>query len=826
MASRKAKDRREQGVSSRTPLRHSLAVSGLALLLATTVVITYWPVLDVRAMTFDDTDYLINNQRVQHPSWTSAGQFLTEVLEPSTVKGYYQPLAMISLMLDYAAGGRPDDLRPFHRTSLALHVVNTLLLMALLYMLFGKPWIAAGGALLFGVHPMTVESIAWVSERKTLLAAFFVFGCLIAYVRYTRRCDWKSYVACAVLYALSLMAKPTSIPIPLALLLMDFWPLNRLSKRAVLEKIPLFMVGILFAVITIISQARTSAVVVQGEHSLIQAPLILGYDIVFYLCKFVWPVNLTALYPIPKPMALSNPTILVAVIGSCLLVAGLLFSVRRTPALLTGWLIFMVVLFPASGVVGFTTTLTADRHFYLPAIGYLLVVVWLLGRLAGTDTEARSIGRPVAVGLGVIAAASLLVAGTRHYLEEWQTTVRHKFYMLKLAPNSPIAHFGCGNFYKEKGQDEQAIPYFSQAIALKPDYVQAYLNRGSAWAGVGDYARALQDYDKVVELSPDYAETYNNRGLSNQKLHHFDKAIRDFTKAIELAPEHAQAYNNRGSAYNDIREYQRAERDFTRAIELMPAYAQAHNNRGVIYNNTHDYKRAIGDFARAIERMPECAETYVNRGNAYIGLRNYSRAIVDYNKAIKLKSNMAIAYCNRGHAYAYMGDHRKAIEDYNRAVDLQPDCNEAYCNRGIAYGQLGDYQRSLDDLSRAIEIKPDYTEALYNRGITYGVMADYGRAIREYTKAIELQPVHAHAYTNRGNAYLGLGDSGSAIKDHCKAIELKPDYAQAYHNRASAYYYVGAYAKGLADIEKCRQLGGHVNPHLREALTQASSRPG
>jgi hypothetical protein len=172
----------------------------LSLIVVGATLFAHWPALSAQALTFDDQQYLTENPLVQHPRWASAGRFLREVLEPSTVGGYYQPLAMISLMLDYAVAGRPDNLRPFHRTSLALHAANTVLVIVLLYVLFGQPWVAGMVGLLFGVHPMTVETIPWIGERKTLLSAFFALWCLIVYVRYARRPSSKLYLTCLALY--------------------------------------------------------------------------------------------------------------------------------------------------------------------------------------------------------------------------------------------------------------------------------------------------------------------------------------------------------------------------------------------------------------------------------------------------------------------------------------------------------------------------------------------------------------------------------------------------------------------------------------------------
>ncbi len=211
--------------------RQILTLSFLIIATAAIAAAVHWPALSAKAASFDDDQYLTENGLVKNPSLNSARRFLFEVLEPSTVEGYYQPLAMISLMLDYAAGGRETNLRPFHTTSLAFHTANTALVIVLLYMLFGNIWAAAGAGLLFGVHPMTVEPIPWVGERKTLLAAFFALWSLILYVRYSRNGGWKSYAGCFLMYLLALMSKPTSVPLPVVMFLMDYWPLERIGGQ-------------------------------------------------------------------------------------------------------------------------------------------------------------------------------------------------------------------------------------------------------------------------------------------------------------------------------------------------------------------------------------------------------------------------------------------------------------------------------------------------------------------------------------------------------------------------------------------------------------------
>jgi len=259
------------------------------------------PVLSCTALSFDDDAYLTSNPLVTSPSWANAGRFFREVLEPSTVQGYYQPLAMVSLMVDYAAGGRPDHLRPFHVTGLILHALSAALVVVLIFQLTGHTWAALLVGLLFGLHPAATEVIPWIAQRKTLLATLFSLACLITYVRWTRTHRYAWFVLSLVLYGLALLSKPTAVPLVAVLLIWDWWPLRRLTKRTVIEKIPFAVIGVVFSVITIVSQARTGGTFSAAALSAWRPLLIVGYNLSFYLRQLLWPVGWPGYYVFPEP---------------------------------------------------------------------------------------------------------------------------------------------------------------------------------------------------------------------------------------------------------------------------------------------------------------------------------------------------------------------------------------------------------------------------------------------------------------------------------------------------------------------------------------------
>jgi len=545
-------------------------VTALIIIVCAVVLYAHWPALSAKAFSFDDNQYLTGNVLVKNPSLTSAKRFLAEILSPSTVEGYYQPLAMISLMLDYALGGRENNLVPFHITSLALHIANTALIIVLLYLLFGQIWIAAAVGLLFGVHPMTVEPIPWVGERKTLLAAFFSLWSLILYV-YPRVTSHGSrvtgfYIGSLIAYLLALMSKPTSTPLPVVMLLLDYWPLRRLNWRAVLEKLPFFVLGGISATITYISQSQTAATISPAAFGAKRILFILCHNIIFYPSKIIWPVNLSSHYAFPEPMTLSHPMVLAGVIGTFILFLLLLFSLRRTRAVLTGWLIFFVAIFPTMGAIGFTNVIAADKFAYLPSIGLLMMLasflVWFLRR--------KSAAGYFAVAVIVLTLAVAESISTRQYLVHWRDTIGFYRYMLSLTPNAAAVNNNLGLALQAQNRLDEAIACYQKALQSTPDYAESHNNLAAALVRKGDIDGAVKHYQQALQFKPNYAEAHNNIGSLLLQQNKLTEAIIHFQKASMLKPDNPDIYYNLGIAEKRLGSLDPAVEYFRKALILRP----------------------------------------------------------------------------------------------------------------------------------------------------------------------------------------------------------------------------------------------------------------
>jgi tetratricopeptide (TPR) repeat protein len=608
----------------------------LLISVGTIVVLAHLPALSARAEFHDDAMYVSENPLVQNPSWRSAGRFFCEVWAPSTVRGYYQPLTMVSLMLDRFLAGPHESLMAYHRTSLFLHAANTVLIAVFLYMLFGRPIIAAGVSLLFGLHPVTVESVCWVAERKTVLATFFALGSLLEYIRYTRDQRRRYYVGCMLAYILALLSKPIVVPLPAMMLLMDHWPLGRLHRKSVTEKIPLFAIGVVFAAITYVSQGRAASIYLPGDYSPWRVPLILCHNIVFYLHKLLWPVNLSAHYAYTTHQAM-----VVGVVGTCLLAALLVILRRRTRALLTGLLAFFVMILPAMGIISVTSTMAANRYTYLPSVGLLMVIAALLVQLASQGPKAGHRVRQAVAVVFLLAVVAVETIPLRRYLAQWSNTVTLCQYLLTITPRSATLHADLGAALAAAGMSDDAAEHYRHAIAIQPNEARLHFNLATGLGESDESAKeAIKHYRRALEVDPSYIRAHMNLGSMFLGKNRLNEAIDAFEQTIRINPEYAPGYYNLGKAMmiagypteglEHLREAMRLSPGSLRVLKDLAWFLATHPNEAI-----RDPNEAV-KIAELADTMTQGRDVKVvdTLAAAYACDEQYERAVETAHKAL------------------------------------------------------------------------------------------------------------------------------------------------------------------------------------------------
>jgi hypothetical protein len=546
------------------------------------VLVAYWPALSAGALYMDDKFY-IGAPIMRHLSWASLKAIFGEVLSPSSVNGYYQPLAQLSVMLDFLDPTAANSLLPFHRTTLLLHLLNAALVVVLLRRLFSN-WLTAGLlGLLYGLHPLNADAVLWIAERKTVLSTCFALCSFIMYVTYARHAEqagrghWKRYLASLLMYVCAVLSKPTALPVALILLVLDYWPLERrFNRNILLEKVPFFVVGALFALVTVISQARAGQAGATQVMNPLYLPLVLGYSIGLYLLKMICPVGLVSDYPCPEPFTLMNTDVLIGNLATAGMVAAIVLSVRRTRAWVAGGLFVLIAILPTLGIVRYTSSIAANRSMYLPMLGLLLPLAWGLNRLWNLNVSASRVlaVRLILAGAGASLATGSVVA-TRSYEAHWRDSVTLLQYYLTQTPAEWKLHTRLGNEWIQLGNYPSAIAEFREAVYLNPHWAENSLNLGRALYTVGNYAEAKRAFAMALQKTPNDWRAHILMGSALRSQNDLEGALDEFRIAAQLAPTKAAPHYNIGSVLAQQGKVDEAIEAYQRTLRLDPRFGEA-----------------------------------------------------------------------------------------------------------------------------------------------------------------------------------------------------------------------------------------------------------
>ena len=593
--------RRIETKSNSAPTRASAPVMArsrfpvwlMAALLALVTIALYWPATSHDFVNYDDNFYVTSNVHVQNGLTLESLKWA--FFNP--VAANWHPLTLLSHMLDCQLFG----LKPWghHLTSVLLHAVNTVLVFLFLRRLTDAIWRSLLVAAVFGLHPLHVESVAWVAERKDVLSTCFGLLALIFYTRYvqcvtsdTCQVTGPKVIPASVLsrvthhpslfyglalffFALGLMSKPMLVTWPFVMLLLDYWPLERFKPgcawRLVGEKIPFFALTAVASVVTFVVQQHGGAL---GEGENLPFGARSGNALISYcryLAKMFWPTDLAIFYPHPGYWPLER----VFFAGGLIVGISVLLYVkrRRYPFLLMGWLWFCGTLVPVIGLVQVGEQAMADRYTYIPSLGMLIVVIW------GAYELTRSWRyQELALSVAGCAVIVLCLGLTRQQLGYWKDSESLFRHALEVTENNYLAHNDLGTALDRKGQTDEAISQFRTAIRLTPDYAEAHNNLGIALVEKGQTDEAISQFQEAIRLKPDDAEAHSNLGNALVEKGQTDEAISQYQEAIRLKPDDAEAHNNLGSALVKKGQTDEAINQYQEAIRLKPDCAEARNN--------------------------------------------------------------------------------------------------------------------------------------------------------------------------------------------------------------------------------------------------------
>lgn len=621
-----------------------LIFAGTAVLLIA-VTLTFFPAIHNGFVDFDDPLYILENPRVQSGlDWQGVKWAFTT--------GYganWHPITWLSHLMDYEL----FKLRPWghHFTSVILHVANTILLFIFLRNAtgaFGRSLVVAA---LFGVHPLHVESVAWIAERKDVLSTTFWMLGMLSYGRWVaqvKSTGHGSSLYCAltiVIFALGLMSKPMVVTFPLALLLLDYWPFERFATghtgarrflRLVFEKWPLFLLSIASAGVTYLVQQHGGAMEAKNYFPWVVRLTNIPISYCRYLGKIFCPINLSPYYIHPRIWPVAEvlfATLLLAVLSVVVIQLR-----RRMPYLFLGWGWFIITLLPVIGIVQVGTQSIADRYTYVPSIGIFIAICWSLPKLLPESRVAHLI-----TGSATTVVLIILAHLTRTQIAYWKDTVTLFRHALVVEPDNNLAHLNLGVGLAEQGSTAEAMREVREALRLNGDIAEAYLTLGSLLSDEGRFGEAIISFREGLARHPNDAKGHLFLGIALHRLGSIDAAAEEFRAAARLRPELVEAFNNLGMVYRKQGKFDAAIEAYRQALAAKPAFADAHNNLAIALYSSGRSEEALSELREALRLNPQSPEFHTNFGICLEGSSKIDEALAEYREALRLNPNYSSA---------------------------------------------------------------------------------------------------------------------------------------------------------------------------------------
>ena len=599
----------------------------ICIFLAVSTFAVYSQVQDHEFINYDDDKYVTNNEYVKAGfTRDSVGWALT-----TSYNSNWHPMTWLSHMLDAQLFG-PNS-KGHHLTNLLFHIANVLLLFLVLLRMTGALWQSGFVAALFALHPLNVESVAWVAERKNVLSTFFWLLTMWAYIRYAQKTNLKRYGLVILFFAMGLMSKPMLVTLPFVLLLLDYWPLRRLQSdrrtaisRLVYEKIPLLVLVAGSVVTTLTVQKMGGALGSLNAFPIQERVINALVSYWLYLQKMIWPGGLAIFYAHPENTLSVWKGLATAALLALVTTAAIRLA-RRAPYFAVGWFWYLGTLIPVIQLVQTGSIAMADRYAYVPLIGIFIIIAWGLPELLA-KWRLRSRILTIAAGIWI----STLMLMTWNQVSHWKNS----------------------------------ITIFSHAIEVTdieyPDFLLAHNNLANALLAEGRTGKAISHYKMAINLMPDYAVNHNhlaNALFAEQKT---EEAISHFKMAIELMPDYAIAHNNLGTVLLAEQKTEEAISHYKTAVKLLPDYATAHYNLGFALMKEKKTGEAIFHFKMAIQLEPNNTNAHSNLGNALLAEQKTKEAISHYKIAINLKPDNPLALQNFKMALLRLAEKKKSLQ--------------------------------------------------------------------------------------------------------------------------------------------------------------------
>ena len=716
--------------------KHFICLTMVILVLA-----IFWPLSHYKFINYDDDLYVTENRYVRSGLTRESLAWAFNFEEKRG--NYWQPLTWLSHMLDVQLYGL--DAGRHHLSNVFFHIASAILLFLAFFRMTGARWRSAFVAVLFALHPLNVESVAWVAERKNVLSTFFWMLTLLMYDFYQKRPGKVRYTAVLFVFSVGLLAKPMLVTLPFVLLLLDFWPHRRIKFEGslrnwftsagpiILEKIPLLFLSALSVYLSTASvkglgnsiDLQSVPLLLRVENALVSYPK--------YLFKCFWPTNLSLYYPFPQSIPLwqsLGTLVLLAVIS-----VGVLRFLKKHPYLAVGWLWYLGTLIPVIGLVqvGMWPAM-ADRWAYIPFIGLFIMMAWGSFELIGANRQQRI--------LGTIAAAVIiatLMSVSRIQVGYWENSITIFEHTIKSTGGSWMAHNNLATALGERGKINEAIHHYHLALEKDPPEPEGiYYNMAAAFSSQGRDQRAIEHYLKALEINPDYAAAHINIGVVLSRQGRADDAVRHFLEGLRIEPNSEEAHYNLGNVRLAQNKVEQALRHYSKAVRINPFFAEPYNGLGLVLMQKGKLNEAILHFRKAANIKPAYMDAQKNQKLAESIYDKIRSAVAQMQDSMNFNPQDHDIDLRMEELLEKKKKLDQAIFQFARALSLQPGFASLDENRISMVTEIRQkYEAKLAQFYEIIERRPNTSAADYHIACIYSRRGQIDDAIKWLNQAIQ-----------------------------------------------------------------------------------------
>jgi tetratricopeptide (TPR) repeat protein len=801
----------------------------LALMLITAAV--FYQVCTYDFINYDDPIYVYENPNIQTNFTAKAIKWAFSTNRSSN----WHPLTWLSHMLDWqlfglAAGGH-------HFTNLIFHIANTLVLFIVLKQMTHRIWPSAFVAALFALHPLHVESVAWVAERKDVLSTFFWMLTMWAYVRFVGRPKISRYLLVVVFFALGLMAKPMLVTLPFVLLLLDYWPFERIGPTIspkcgkaetkyllfylLIEKVPLFVMTVVSCIVTFTVQQKGSGLVLMSLKLRIFNALI---SYVEYIGKMIWPVHLSMFYPHPG----RNVSIPYAIISAVFLLVVTILILRFATDhryLVTGWFWYIGTLVPVIGLIQVGEQAIADRYTYIALTGLFIIIAWGLPELLGKWRYQKII-----LWISSLAVLSVLTTLTYFQQQYWKNSMTLFEHALKVTNNNYQAHFCIAYTLLKQGRIEEAIRHGTEGVRINPNHANAIVTLGVALSKAGRIDEAIDCFKRAIEIKPGFANAHFNLAIILTTKGRLNEAVSHYRIALETM-DTIDLHRNFGYTLLKLGRFEEAAAEYRKVLTAMPDNPDVLDKLSYALAHIGKLDEAISLYNKALQVAPDSVELRTGLALTLMENGNLSAAAKEYEKILLIQPQNVVAHNGLGTILSQQGKFDEAIGEYRKSLQIKPDDPNVLNALGAALGQQGKFDKAIECFTEILRIKPNSVYAHTNIGYALILQGNFDEAAVHLAEALRLDPHYAKAHYYLGQALAQRGKINEAITHFEETMRLEPGWAEpikdlAWLLAASKETTIHNPEKAIRLAQRACELTNYKRPEFLDTLGAAYAAAG